>query len=488
MKFLGHAACGDWDAAVTAATAELGLVSLDETTLRELVQSLAPGDSREAEDIAVDLAPFAEAGHITAERCNDALSLYTWLALRAKGDQTAAVDVARAFLNWPECNLQRLDEFLCQIIGRSDGTGQSAAQDLYRWLLMGHFTSHDLALALSASQTAAEQRDHGQEGGTGLGTEGVQSMKFLGHAACGDWDAAVTAATAELGLVSLDETTLRKLVRSLAPWDSRGAEGIAVDLAPFAEAGHITAEGCNDALYMCTWLALRAKGDQTAAVGAARAFLDWPECNLQELDDFLCQIIDRSDVAGQSAAKDLYWQVLTGRFTSEQFVAALLSRRTAAEQSDHGQEGPSEHGRFDPDEDRLRKTALEILQKANASLQKRNRSRYLKAKGEGGDVSPISFAVYGGGTRNPVLIFDEVALPDGAVATYMGSLKVSEKAGSIGTKVGRFFKAKGTDKFSGGTIAGVMTVTPTGNHVDLPELERLLRKNGITDKKLIEGR
>ncbi|MEU0002654.1 hypothetical protein ABZ069_37775, partial [Streptomyces microflavus] len=132
-------------------------------------------------------------------------------------------------------------------------------------------------------------------------------------------------------------------------------------------------------------------------------------------------------------------------------------------------------------------SALAVLRREDAGrIRLRNKARYQEYKRE--THIPIIFAVYGGGTDHPVLVFDGVEVPEGAVATYEGSLQVSEKAGGFGAKAGRFFNTKGTKKFSSGTLAGTMTaITRGATPVDLPELTRLLKKSGITDKNLVQG-
>ncbi|MEU0002693.1 hypothetical protein ABZ069_38045 [Streptomyces microflavus] len=131
-------------------------------------------------------------------------------------------------------------------------------------------------------------------------------------------------------------------------------------------------------------------------------------------------------------------------------------------------------------------SALADLRRLDAKqIRLRNKARYQTYKGQDG-AEPIKFTVYGGGTDHPVLVFNGINVPEGAVATYEGSLRVSEKAGGIGAKAGRFFKFKGKEKLSSGTLAGTMTVTTEGTTpVDLAELTRLLKKSGITDKNLI---
>ncbi|MEU9979415.1 hypothetical protein [Streptomyces sp. NPDC051014] len=123
---------------------------------------------------------------------------------------------------------------------------------------------------------------------------------------------------------------------------------------------------------------------------------------------------------------------------------------------------------------------IDVLQ-----IQPRNRSVYERYKVAPSE--PIGFAVFGSKTFQPVLVFDGFQVPEDAIVSYEGVLRVSEKAGGIGAKAGRFFGAKGTAKFSRAALAGVMTVTRRGaTAVDVAELQRLLKQSGITDKKLVE--
>ncbi|RSS86403.1 hypothetical protein EF919_36710 [Streptomyces sp. WAC02707] len=150
MQFLEIAAAGDWGMAAAVATAEdMPWQQWDERSLRAFVDSLAPGDQRDAQHIAAELAPYAQAGQLTAEGCASAPAEWPWLVLRAQGEWEQAAEVAKQHLRWPECTIEWLDYLLCQIAQRTDGDGRPAATDIYRWVLFGTFTHQDLTDAFA---------------------------------------------------------------------------------------------------------------------------------------------------------------------------------------------------------------------------------------------------------------------------------------------------------------------------------------------------
>ncbi|MFD5110640.1 hypothetical protein [Streptomyces cinereoruber] len=160
MQFLKIAAAGDWDTAAAVATSDdMTWQQWDKMTLRAFVDSLAPGDQRDAQLIAADLAPWAEGGQLTVELCENTLREWPWLALRAQGEWVQAMEVAKASLHWPECTIESLDYLLCQITRRTDGDGRAAAEDIYRWVLFGNYTYQNLTEAITALNAAQQSKN-----------------------------------------------------------------------------------------------------------------------------------------------------------------------------------------------------------------------------------------------------------------------------------------------------------------------------------------
>ncbi|MEU9256288.1 hypothetical protein AB0D66_31285 [Streptomyces sp. NPDC048270] len=531
MQFLEHAATGNWDLAAAVASGEMPSRAWNKEELRRFVNSLAPGDPRDAQHIAKEMYERAQAGELTADRCLEAFEEWHWLALRANDNWVEAVAEAKVALQWPWCTGEWLDYFLGCL--QPNVNARQAAKDIYWWVLAGHLTRDQAAetlsllLAPTASKIPPPQTATMGEVET-RETAVLGPMNFLRVAATGNWDLAAVVASGEMPSRAWNKEELRRFVNSLAPGDPRDAQHIAKEMYERAQAGELTADRCLEAFEEWHWLALRANDNWVEAVAEAKVALQWPWCTGEWLDYFLGCL--QPNVNARQAAKDIYWWVLAGHLTRDQATetlsrllaptaskipqpqtatmggvetdrailveahqVAMVVKVPADQLVNNSTEAPGSIGADISEQRRSRKdsakkqadSALAELQSQGVTIRLNNKNRYQSYKDT--PTVPIRFAVYGGDTRNPVLVFDNTTVPDGAAKTYEGSLSVLEKAGGVGAKAGRFFKARGTDKLSSGTIAGVMTVTQIGQKaVDFGQLEHLLKKSGITKKKLVK--
>ncbi|MEU0002698.1 hypothetical protein ABZ069_38080 [Streptomyces microflavus] len=448
MQFLEIAATGDWGMATAVATAEdMPWQQWDDATLRAFVDSLAPDDTRDAQHIAADLAPYAQAGQLTTERCTSTPIEWPWLALRAQGEWEQAVEVAKEFLHWAECNGEWLDYLLCQIAQRPEGEGHLAAADLYRHVLLGTFTHQDLANAFNrlipVAQTAAE--------------EWAEPTQV--HTAVMETDALQENPTHTTDRVNVDvtETFASQMGRLLEKGSWIGAHR-RVQEEPsqrtqdtrirYADAERIVPD---PTLTQVPSTNVSSPLRQREPLRESRG-----ENPLRELED-------KKGI--QEATPSSSKQPAPGQMRANAVVMTSvdLSGPTATEK------------------------ALEKMRGEDAAKIRRiNKERYELHKVD--PENPIYFEVYDDNTNRPVLVFEGYQSAESVMAKYQGHLRVSEKAGGVGAKAGRFFKAKGKEKLSSGTLAGTMAVTTEGTtRVDLSELTRLLKKSGITDKNLIQG-
>jgi hypothetical protein len=218
MQFLKIAAAGDWvKAAATATAVDMPRRQWDEWSLRAFVDSLAPGDQRDAQHIAAELADDPQVGQLTAERCASALAEWPWLVQRAQGEWAQATETAKQYLNWPECTIEWLDYLLCQIAQRTDGDGWPAATAIYRRVLFGTFTHQDLAKWAAPAQlhTAVTETDdalHEAEAHTAYTVSGdgapgssTRQRASSGSAAPGEPDSSMSRKDTDLYAPQMDD-------------------------------------------------------------------------------------------------------------------------------------------------------------------------------------------------------------------------------------------------------------------------------------------
>ncbi|MBK3587995.1 hypothetical protein JHN49_31440 [Streptomyces sp. MBT57] len=450
MQFLEMAAIGDWGMASAAATdKDMPWQQWGEATLRAFVYSLAPGDTRDAQLIADELALYAQTGQLTKELCASAPTEWPWLALRAQGEWQQAVEVAKDFLDWAECNGEWLDYLLCQIAQRPEGEGHLAAADLYRRVLLGSFTHQDL-------------------------TNEFNRLVLVAQTATEEWAEPTQIHTAIMETDALQEAPTHTAVK------------VSVDKhdALLPQMGDLFKEG--------NWVGTR---DPRVQEELSRRTLDTARIR-DAYADRIAPGPTRTQVPRTSVSSRLQQQEQLKESRRNKLLRDLEDDEEIRVAPASSSKQPA-RGRKRADAEVWESVDLSSPAGAESALAKlrgqdakqirlRNKARYQAYKGQDG-AEPIEFAVYGGSTDHPILVFDGIDVPEGAVATYKGSLRVSEKAGGIGAKAGRFFKAKGKEKLSSGTLAGTMTVTTEGTtRVDLAELTRLLKKSGITDKSLIQ--
>ncbi|MEU9979028.1 hypothetical protein [Streptomyces sp. NPDC051014] len=358
-------------------------------------------------------------------------------------------------------------------------------------------------------------------------------------AAAGDWGRAAEWARANFPAPARgevwDESVLTEFIASLAPWEQNPritAEAL-LDTRSRLPGGELTVQRCVTAAEEWAWLADRVwypAALPQEIVHAAGIWLNRWRLTQYELDSFLCLTTGTAHDQAHLAAAEMYRRVQLGLYTPDRAVIdlfdviELLPLQSAsptavpgdgdeggsspappdnaprADDAHAGRSTPSPAGRRSgrqpvpdpvaPEEAESRPepdeaaAALEVLRRDAGDILSLNKARYRWSKNDPG--SRIHFAVYGGGSPRPVLVLEGIDVPSGAASTYEGWLRVSQQAGGVGAKVGRFLKARGSDRFSAGTVAGVITVEATSGVLDLRELDKLVRKSGVTDKKLIE--
>ncbi|MEU9978905.1 hypothetical protein [Streptomyces sp. NPDC051014] len=121
----------------------------------------------------------------------------------------------------------------------------------------------------------------------------------------------------------------------------------------------------------------------------------------------------------------------------------------------------------------------ELRAQSSDAIRAHNKEYYRREK-----TQPLSFAVYGSGTQQPVLVLGDYQVPPAASADCTGFLKVVE-TGSLSNKAGRLFGTRPNGKLSSDSLAGIMQVEVRSGNLDLLELQLLVKKGKITQKKLM---
>ncbi|MFC8957582.1 hypothetical protein ACFT8P_33910 [Streptomyces sp. NPDC057101] len=447
------AAGGDWDLAAIVADDELPQRRWNAEALREFVASLAPGNDQNPQITAAELYVWAKAGLITAERCADTWAHWSWLALRARDDRTAAVEEARGFLRWAECSADWLDYLLCRLMERVDDDARQAAKDTHWCVLTGTVTYDQVVGTLAGLLHEADHQNRHQHGAGTPARSAVAPRRQVAHLVLAD---------------EIRRPVVEQEVLYTAP--------------PTRYAATVTENG-------------RPRGE--AAGPSHRSTRDEPEERSRRVRDAYVdhRYPDSAPVVGPGRGAE------QPRATSSRDVPPEEPDEDDLrdlEDDEFEETGPrpsfrasgpqresqefSDVGLADPEAEAA---ALDALRRNANAIRKGNQARYQRFKSDPGE--PIKFHVYGGDSTLPVLVLDGTGVVTGAATpTYGGSLTVHEKAGGLRAKAGRFLRSKPADKFSAGTLAGTMEVTQIGEApIDRPQLQRLLKKNGITDKRLL---